>query len=59
MELQNSFEDSETLEQPSVSAAPNVPGLIQPIRRSKKMVEKELMTVSIMETRRNMGIKTK
>jgi hypothetical protein len=43
----------------NVSAAPNVPGLIQPIWRSKKMVEKALRIVNIMETRRNTGIKIK
>jgi len=42
-----------------VSAAPDVPGLILPIRQSKKMVEKTLVTVNIMETRRNKGIQTK
>jgi hypothetical protein len=42
-----------------VSAAPNVPGLIRPIRQSKKKVEKALVTVNIMETRRNKGIKKK
>jgi len=40
-----------------VSAAPNVPGLIRPILRSKKKVEKALLTVNIMEMRRNKGIK--
>jgi len=40
-----------------VSAALNVPGLIGPTRQSKKKVEKVLMTVNIMETRRNKGIK--
>jgi len=35
MELHNGIEDSETLEQRDVSATPNVPGLIRPIRRSK------------------------
>jgi len=59
MELHNGIEDSETLEQRNVSAALNVPGLIRPIQRSKKKVEKMLMTVNIMETRRNKGIKKK
>jgi len=42
-----------------VSAAPNFPGLIRPIPRSKNKVEKMLMMVSIMETRRNKGIRKK
>jgi len=57
MELDNCSEVSETLEVRNVSAAPNVPGLIRPTRQSKKKVEKELLTVNILETRRNKGIK--
>jgi hypothetical protein len=57
IELDNRSDDS-TPEQRNVSATPNVPGLIQPIRRTKKKVEKPLMTVNKMETRRNKGIKT-
>ena len=56
MELDNSSEDSETPEDLNVSAPPNVPGLIQPIQRSKKKVEKTLITVNMMEMRRNKGI---
>jgi hypothetical protein len=56
-ELDNGSEVSPTLEVRNVSAAPNVPGLIWPIRQSKKKVEKALVTVNIMETRRNKGIK--
>jgi hypothetical protein len=59
MELDNSSEDSETPEERNVSAAPNVPGLIWPIRHSKKKVEQALLTVNIMETRSNKGIKKK
>jgi len=59
MELDNCSEVSETLEVRNVSAAPNVPGLIRPIRQSKKKVEKALLTVNIMEMRRNKGIKKK
>jgi hypothetical protein len=40
-----------------VRVAPNVPGLIRPIRQSQKKVEKALLTVNTMETRWNMGIK--
>ena len=59
MELDNSSENSESTEQCNVCAAPNVPGLIQRIRRSKKKTEMMLMTVNIMDTRRNKGIKKK
>jgi len=59
MKLQHGIENAEPPEQRNVSAAPNVPGLIRPVRRSKKKVEKVLMTVNIMETRRNKGIKKK
>jgi hypothetical protein len=59
MELDNGSEESETPELQSVSAAPNVPGLIRPILRSKKKVEKTLLTVNILEMRRNKGIKQK
>jgi len=59
MELDNCSEVSETLEVRNVSAAPNVPGLIRPIRQSNKKVENALLTVNIMETRRNKGIKKK
>ena len=59
MELDNTSEDSETPEQRNVSTAPNVPGLIRPIQRLKKMVGKALMTVNIMEMTRNTGLKKK
>jgi hypothetical protein len=56
-ELDNGSEVPETLEVRNESAAPNVPGLIRPIRQSNKKVDKELVTVNIMETSRNKGIK--
>ena len=59
MELDNGSEESETPELRTVSAAPNVPGLIRPILRSEKKVEKAMLTVNIMETRRNKWIKKK
>ena len=58
MELDNGSEVSETLEVRNVSAALNIPGLSRPIRQSKKKVEKALLMVNIMETRRNKVIKT-
>ena len=59
MELNKGSKDSETPEVRNVSAAPNVPGLIRPIRQSWKKVEEVLLTVNIMETRWNKGIKKK
>jgi hypothetical protein len=59
MELDNGTELSETLEVQNLSAARNVPGLIRPIRQSKKYVERALLMVNLMETRRNKGIKKK
>jgi len=56
-ELDNGSEVLQTMEMRNVSAAQNVPGLIRPIRQSKKKVEKALLTVNIMETRRNKGTK--
>jgi hypothetical protein len=58
-EQDNGSEVSQSLEVQNVSAAPNLPGLIRPIQQSKKKVEKALVTVNIMETRRNKGIKKK
>jgi len=57
MELDNGSEVSETMQVRNVSAAPNVPGLIPPIRQSKKKVGKALVTVNMMERRRNHAIK--
>jgi hypothetical protein len=54
--LDNGREDSKILAVRSVRAALNVPGLIRLIRQPKKKVEKALLTVNIMETRRSKGI---
>jgi len=59
MDQDNSMEDPESPEQQDVSAAPNVPELIRPIRKSKRHGEKVLVTVNAMETRRNKGVKKK
>jgi len=59
VELENCFEDPECPEQRDVSAAPNMPGLIRPIGRSKKRTEKGLVTVNAMETRRIRGNRKK
>ena len=42
-----------------MSAAPNVPRLIQPTWKAKRQAEKELMTVNAIQTRRNNGVKKK
>jgi len=57
--LDNGIEDAEPPEQRNVSAAQNVLRLIQSIGWSKKKAEEALMTVNIIETRRNKGIKKK
>jgi len=59
MEPENGFEDLEGPEQRDVSAAPNVPGLIRPTRKSKAMGEKGLVIPNPIETRRNWGNNTK
>jgi len=59
MDQDNSIEDPDYPEQQDVSAAPNVPGLIRPIQKSKRHAEKVLVTVNAMETRRNKGVKKK
>jgi len=52
-------EDSATPEHRNMSVAPNVLKLIGSTWQSKKRVEEALMTVNIIETGRNNGIKTK
>jgi len=47
------IEDSECPEQQDVSAAPKVPGLVRPTRKSYRQSEKVLVTVNAVETRRN------
>jgi len=59
IEHNNCIEDPESPEQQDVSAAPNVPGLVRPTRKSKRQAEKVLMTVNEAETRRNKGGKKK
>ena len=58
IEQDNSIEDQECPEQRDVSAAPNVQGLIRPTQKSKRQVEKVLMKVNAIETRRNKGMET-
>jgi len=55
VELLNCFEHPEYLEQSNVCAAPNVPGLIRPTRRSQRQTEKRLVTVNATDTSSIMG----
>jgi len=55
MEHNNGIEDPECPEQLDVSAAPNVPRLVRPTRKSRKQAEKVLVTVNAVETRRHKG----
>jgi len=55
----NGIEDPECPEHQDVSAAPNVPRLVRPTRKSKRQAEKVLVTVNAVETRRNKGGKKK
>jgi hypothetical protein len=59
MDLNNGSEDSETPEQRNVSAPWNVSTQIPPIQQFQKKVEKRLMSVNIMDTRRNKAITKK
>jgi hypothetical protein len=59
IEHNNCIEDPECPEQQDVSAAPNVPGLVRPTRKSKRQAAKVLLTVNAVETRRNKGGKKK
>jgi hypothetical protein len=49
----NGIEDLECPEQQDVSAAPNVPGLVRPTRKSMRQAETALVTVNAVETCRN------
>jgi len=59
IEQGNSMEDLECPEQRDGSAAPNVPGLIRPTRKSKRHAEMVFVTINAIETRRNKGVKKK
>jgi hypothetical protein len=59
MEQAKSMKNPECPEQRDVSAAPNVPGLIRPTRKSKRQAEMLLVTVNAIETRRSKGVKKK
>jgi len=59
IEPNTGIEDRECPEQQDVSAAPNVPGLVWPTRKSKRQAEKVLVMVNGVETWRNKGGKKK
>jgi hypothetical protein len=59
MEQDNTIKDPESPEERDVSAAPNIPELIQPTWKSNRHAEKLLVTVKAIETRRNEGVKKK
>jgi len=59
VELENYFDDPECPERRDVCAAPNIPGLIRPIGRSKKRTDRGLVTVNATETRRIRGNRKK
>ena len=42
-----------------MSAAPNVPGLLRPIRKSKTQAEMVLLTVNVIQMSRNKQVKKK
>jgi hypothetical protein len=55
----NRIEDPKCPKQLVVSAAPNVPGLVWPTKKSKRQPEMVLLTVNAVETRRHKGGKMK
>jgi len=57
IEHNNGIDDPQCPEQQDVSAAPNVSKLVRPTRKSKRQVEKVLMTVKAVELQRNTGEK--
>jgi hypothetical protein len=59
IEHNNGIEDPECPEQQDVNAAPNVPGLVWPTRKSMRQAEKVLVTVNAVEMQRNEGRKKK
>jgi len=59
IEHNNGIEDPECPEQQDVRAAPNVPRLVRPTRKSKRQADMVLVTVNAVETWRNKGGKKK
>ena len=58
-EQDNSIKDPECPEQRDMSAMSNVPGLIRPTAKSKRLPEKVFVTVNAIEMRRINGVKKK
>jgi hypothetical protein len=56
MEQNNAIEGPVCPEQQDVSAMPNVPRLIRPIRMMKRQAQNSLVTVNAIETRRNKAV---
>jgi hypothetical protein len=59
IEQSNGIEDLEYPEQPDVSAAPNVPGLVRPTWKSNRQAEKVFLTVNAIEMSRTKEVKKK
>jgi len=59
IEPNTGIEDPEYPEQQDVSATPNVPRLVRPTWKSKRLAEKVLATVNAVEMQRNKGGKNK
>ena len=59
IEPNTGIEDPECPEQQDVSATPNVPRLVRPTWKSKRLAEKVLATVNAVEMQRNKGGKNK
>jgi hypothetical protein len=57
MEQDKGIEDPEFPEQRDVNAAPNVPGLILPTRKSNRHAEAVLVMAQAIKTRMNKGAK--
>jgi len=57
MERDSGIKDPVYPAQQDVSATPNVPGLIRPTQKSKRLAKQVLMTINSIETRRNKGVK--
>jgi hypothetical protein len=59
IEHTNGIENPECQEQQDVCAGPNVPRLVQTIRKSTRQAEKVLVMVNAVQARRNKGVKNK
>jgi hypothetical protein len=59
IEPDNGIQDADCLLQRDIGTAPNIPGLIRPIRKSKTEAEKVVVRVNAIETRRNKRGKNK